>query len=387
MPRSHPKPRLSFRTPPTGHRVALGVGPERGYGQRALEGIIDYAREYGPWEFVTNWGSKATQNLWESFQHCDGMIAVAHARELLDRLENQPKPVVLAVQVDSSLPQIYPDDPAVGKKAATYFAGRGYRDVAFIGYDGVHFSDDRRDALRDAARRAGLVCHVFAGHPWVDTDLRDRWLNELPKPVGLLCCNAQVAHGILNVLWDLGLVVPEDLAVLGVDDDPLLCELSSPPLSVIDHGAYEIGYRAAEMLDAMLAGGDRPGEPVAVQPGRVIERQSTDAYALKNPAMIRAVRRIRTEACNGLTVADVVRHAGTSRRTLEQGFRRELGRGIWQEIVRVRVERARDLLRQTDLPTPDVAARSGFSSASKLADVFRRTVGQTPTEFRRARRP
>jgi LacI family transcriptional regulator len=367
--------------------VALALDPRRRPIERILAGIAAYGRAQAAWEFHVHSSDKAVQTICERIGEYDGVIALLSRREDRMRLARGEATAVLLVRADEvGLPQVCYDTDAIGRLAVEYFSEKGFRHLAFIGYEHPPRWRRRREGFEKAVAQAGLECHVCPVHPFVDIDARDAWLDALPRPVGLLACNTHLAHNLLNVLWQRGTSVPEEIAVLGIDNEVTRCQLSHPALSAIDHGPYDLGYAGAQLLDALLSGQKPPPGPVMIPPLGVVQRRSTDTFAVDDPHFVRALRRIHTDACNGLQVSDVIAEAACSRRTVEQAFKKHLGRGIWQEILRVRIQRARQLLTETDLPTPDVAERAGFSSASKLADVFRRTLGQTPTEVRSRRR-
>jgi LacI family transcriptional regulator, galactose operon repressor len=177
--------------------------------------------------------------------------------------------------------------------------------------------------------------------------------------------------------------MPEQVALAGVDNDDLFCELARPPLSSVAIPAERIGYEAAALLDRLLAGARPPRQPLLLPPVRLVARQSSDVVALDDPNVAAALRVIRTNAHVALRVADIVRKVPISRRALERRFRQALHRGLGDEIRRVHVDRAKDLLAATDLPVAMVAERSGFCGSGHLCVVFRQDTGQTPTAYRR----
>jgi LacI family transcriptional regulator len=172
------------------------------------------------------------------------------------------------------------------------------------------------------------------------------------------------------------------MALLGVDNDSVLHRLCRPPLSSIDHGAHQLGYRAAALLRDLLAGRPAPTAPILVSPIGVVSRQSTDTLAVGDPDVATALRLIRGEACDGLPAEAVVRRVNISRTSLETRFRTLLGRSVHQEIVRVRMEEAKHLLRVTDLAMPDITSRSGFRYPSQVSHLFRKHLGVSPREYR-----
>jgi LacI family transcriptional regulator len=370
------------------HHVLIAMTEDhaiRGYGQRMLDGIIDFARHAGDWRFRFAIGYRGDASLLDSVDHWDGVVGLPSA-DLRKRLENEDRPAVLGVRIDHcSLPQVYPNDPEVGRMGYRYLRGLGFVHLAFLGYDGAAFSDDRRDALAAEAAAAGLddvrTCRVqFGAEAMAD------WVASLKPPTALFCANVQAAHAAALICEQRRIRVPQDLAILGCDDDPHLCELTWPPLSTVDHGSEEVGYRAAEMLDTLMRGRELEANRVVVPPVRVIERQSTNTLAIEDEAVAAALHFIRARACDGIEVADVLKRVAAPRRTLEKAFRKHVDRGIREEIVRVRIGRAAELLVDSDLPTPDIAVRSGFSSAGKLSTVFGKATGLSPTQYRRRHR-
>jgi LacI family transcriptional regulator len=366
--------------------IALASGQAaRGYGQRMLDGIIDFARTVDDWRFYFATYYRGEVGLLEQVPHWDGLLGLPE-RALQEQVEKGDKPGVIGAQRDESpLAQVYPDDPAVGRMAYDYFRDLGFTRLAFLGHEGAQFSDERMDAFLDAARRDGLG-EVPTRKVQFDIEGVGEWMASQTFPCALFCANVYVARHAAISAEARGIRVPEDIAILGCDDDLHACELTWPPLSTIDHGARQIGYRSAEMLDVLLRGGEVAQRQQAVAPVRVIERHSTNTLAIDDPTVSEALHLIRAEACDGIEVAEVVDRVGASRRTLERAFRKHVNRGIREEIVRARVARAARLLIETDLPTPDVAAHAGFSSASKLSAVFRKETGSTPTAFRRSHR-
>lgn len=365
--------------------VAMPSGQAvRGYGQRMLDGIIDFARQRGDWRFPFKRVCYDVPDLLDRIGQWDGLVGLP-IEELRRRAGDQGRPGVLAVRIDDCpMPQVYPDDPAVGRMAYRYLRSLGFANLAFLGLRGVPFSDDRENAFVAAAREDGLevsIADVARG-----PEQNSEWIGSLAVPTGLFCVNSRGARVAAEICETLQVRVPQDVALLGCGHDPHVCELTWPPLSTIDHGAREVGYRAAEMLDTLMRGGKLEQQRVLIPPIRIIERPSTNTLAIEDENVAEALHYIRAHACEEINVQDVMKHVPASRRNLERAFRRHVKMGIFEEITRVRIRRACELLAETDLPTPDIAARSGFSSASKLSAVFRRELDQTPTEYRRTHR-
>jgi LacI family transcriptional regulator len=208
------------------------------------------------------------------------------------------------------------------------------------------------------------------------------WLKSLPKPVGLMACNDICGREVLQACAAAGLRAPDDVAVVGVDNDELMCELSNPPLSSIALDVEKAGYEAARLLDSLMSGHFAGEHVVQVEPVYVVTRQSSEIMAPDDPNVATALQFIKTHAGQPIGVSHVVEHAGVSRRTLERRFARALGRSISSEITQCRLERAKRLLLETDLPSLRVAAGAGFGTVKTFNRVFRRAAGISPHRFR-----
>ena len=210
-----------------------------------------------------------------------------------------------------------------------------------------------------------------------------RWLLDLPKPVGIAACNDHTGRSVLVSAAISDLVVPEDVAVLGVDNDDLLCETSDPTLSSVVADHFRIGYEASRIAERLARGGAPVEKVLLIEPRRVVTRASTDSVAVDNPHVSAAMQFIRLHACDGIEVEDVVAKVPVSRSVLQRRFRVILGRSIHDIIVDARVKRAKELLAETDLPLSAVAERSGITPQPYLNVVFKSHVGETPLSYRK----
>jgi LacI family transcriptional regulator len=211
-----------------------------------------------------------------------------------------------------------------------------------------------------------------------------RWLLSLPRPVGVMACYDIRARHVLDACRRVGLAVPDQVAVIGVDNDEFLCNLAEPPLSSVAPDTRRTGYEAAALLDRLMSGRERPrGQAIFVEPLGVVARRSTDVLAVGDPDVSAAVRFIREHACQGIAVKDLLARVPLSRRVLEGRFRKLLGRTPHEEIARIRFERVRQLLRETRLPLEEVARRSGFRNAEYLSTAYRREFGTAPSVYRK----
>jgi LacI family transcriptional regulator len=237
-------------------------------------------------------------------------------------------------------------------------------------------------------QKAGAVCIAYRPNRpsianWLarQEDLA-RWLKSLPKPVGILAWNSNDGRHVIDACRFVGLSVPEQVAVLSGDDDELLCEACSSPLSGIAVPAQQIGYEAAAMLDRLICGRRPSKTSISIGPTGIVARQSTDVLAIEDQDLVQAIRFIREHACEAIRVEDVLRVVPLSRRQLEIRFREVLGCSPADEIRRVRLKQAKRLLSQTDMTIPDVAIASGFGSPEYLAYAVKHDTGLSPLKFR-----
>ena len=209
------------------------------------------------------------------------------------------------------------------------------------------------------------------------------WLRGLPRPVGLMASNDVRARQVLDICADQGISVPHEIAVIGVDNDELLCEMSNPSLSSVVPDTETIGFNAAALVDRMIRGDTPPDAPPRVKPLGMVERASTDALAIRDADTAAAVRFIRSRACDGITVSDVLDHVQVSRSTLQRRFLGSVGRSAKSEILRVRLQRAKHLLRTTCHSLAEIAELTGFGYPANLSQAFAKDTGQTPGQYRR----
>lgn len=318
----------------------------------------------------------------------DGAIAQISRLHQLAQVMTTRLPVVNIANAIADIPRpsVLTDDTLAGRLAREHFHERGLTRLAFCGPAGLAFSRDRYAGL--AAGQADLPVH-WLPQPMEIEQLRpaalvqfSAWLQQLSKPVGLLGATDRYARLALQCALSAGLAVPDDLAILGVNNDPVECELAEVPLSSIQLNSRRQGLEAAALLDRLLAGAD-DGPVSRIPPERVVVRQSSDVLAVGEPTVATALAYLRAHLGGDASIEAAARAAGVSRRSLELRFRRTLGRSPYEELLRLRVNRARELLHQRQLRISEVAELAGFGEARLLERHFRRAIGRSPSAFRR----
>ena len=387
---------MAATSPP---RVAVVIEASNAYARGLLAGIHRHVREHDPWTIFLQEHGRGSPPLEALARwHGDGVIARIETQEIaaaLDKLRRKQRLAIVDVSAGRLLedvPYVETDDTAIARLAADHFLERDFRNLAFLGDDRFRWSGNRRDAFVAAAGqgRTVAVYEPPAGRRSrsvaSDDEAIEAWLAALPKPVGLFACYDPRGRQALDACRRAGIAVPDQVAVLGVDDDELLCGLSSPPLSSVIPDSVGAGRLAAELLDRLLRGKRLEREEWLLPPMGIEMRQSTDVLAIDDELVVAAVRHIREQACKGIKVADVVRALATNRRTLEARFSRRIGHTLHEEIARVQFRRVEQLLAETDLPLATIAARTGFKHTEYMTVAFTRRHGLPPSTWRDRRR-
>lgn len=386
-----PKPerRVPLRRP----RVALIVETSLASGRDILCGIARYLRAHGPWSIYHEPRSlEESVPPWLLHWQGDGIIARIQNRPIAEAVIAAGLPVVdvLGLVPGLPVPLVHVDDRAIARLGAEHLVERGFRHFGFCAVEGANWSDARQAGFEAIVREAGFDCSVCRLPPdtrglanWeAQQDLLTDWVRSLPRPVGVMVCNDPRGQLVLEAARRAGAVVPEQVAVIGVDNDEPLCEISSPPLSSIRPDHERVGYEGAALLDQMLRGEPAPPEPVYVPPAALITRLSTDVLAIDDPNVATAVRFIREHACDGIGIDDVVAHIPLSRSTLQRRFRKVLGRTVHEEILRIRLRRVHELLVDSDLSLESVADKAGFAHRQYLGEIFKARTGYTLAQYR-----
>jgi LacI family transcriptional regulator len=375
--------------------VAVIVETSRQYGREVLRGIIEYQNKAKHWSISFQpRGFGDPPPAWLEQWRGDGILARIIDKRMAEAVLRKQLPAVdlRAARPNLGIPRIDMANIQIAQLAYQHLRDCGFRRFGFCGQPRGqnYWLDERRAAFEETCRQAGAECHVGLGRRGQDhhsslKDERDqfaRWLLKVPKPIGIMAANDDHGQQLLDVCQNMQIRVPDQVAVIGVNNDEFLCNLSYPPLSSIDVDLHGVGYRAAAMLDRLMAGQKVASPLIPCLPRRVVPRASTDIRMFGDPDFEAALSFIRRRACGKITVPEITKYLHVSRRVLERRFQTFLGRSPNDEIVRVRVERAKQLLAETGLTIAEIAAQVGFATASYLCQVFRRHVGVSPAEFR-----
>lgn len=374
--------------------VALLVETSNGYARGLLHGVVRYIREHRPWSaYLAEHGRGDEPPDWLSDWGGDGIIARIENERIARAVVASGLPVVdvSAANLVPGIPWVETDDGAITETAFRHLFERGFRQFGYCGDPQYNWSNWRGDHFRKLAHAAGCECQMLevatrprASNEWmVQTGRIASWLAALPKPVGVMGCYDPMGRQVLEACRQANVAIPDDVAVVGVDDDELLCELSDPPLSSVAPDTLRTGYEAAALLDRMMSGGAVEPRGYLIPPLGVSVRTSSDVMAIDDPDVSAAVRFIRAHACEGIDVSDVLTEIPVSRRVLESRFKKLIGRSPHEEIDRVQIERVKELLRDTDLSLFEIAQRTGYEHAEYLSVVFKKRCGLPPTAYRR----
>lgn len=374
-------------------KIALMIETSNAYARGLLAGVKDYLRSHGPFNVhLAEHGRGDRPPRWITEWDGDGILARVENKQIARTLADLHVPVPI-VDLSShrylpGVPVVTTDNSLIARLAFRHFADRGFRRFAYCGVKRFAWSVARGGHFDELVREAGFSCeHYEAREDFgpdsdAETDAIAQWLNGLEKPVAVFAGYDARGLQVLEASQRMGFSVPEQIAVLGVDNDELLCELSTPYLSSVRLNTQRTGWLAAELLMKLIRGEPVPAEIHRVPPLEVYARQSTDVTAVEDVHVARAGQFIREHAHQGIRVEDVVRAAGLARRVLERRFRTLVGRTLLEEIRRVQVDRIKDLLVNTDLSLKDIAQRTGFRHLEYFTVTFKRETGRPPSVYR-----
>jgi len=373
--------------------VMLLIDPSRAYERALLSGIAHYSHLHGPWIFFREapfWEKYTRKALLEQIRNADGII-MREGPFLADILKLRI-PAIVSNHATEHIPgitNIVSDHEAIGQMAARHLLERGFRHFAFCGYPDLFWSAQRCRGFEKGVAAAGFGVRLYHP-PMASKRLWEKeqpfvmdWLRTLPKPVGLMACIDERSQQVAEACKKASISVPDEVAIVGVDNDEMICTLSGIPLSSVAIAADKGGYEAAALLDNLMRGRRPKTRFIQISPNRVVTRTSTDIVAVSDSHVARALNFIRGNCRRPLYVAEVARSAGLSRRVLEKRFRAALSRTINGQIRRNRVDIIMKTLTDSSMTISEIALATGFSDAAHIARYFKSQTGISPADYRR----
>lgn len=382
-------------------RVALLIESSRTYGRDLVRGIMRYSRMHGPWVFpwvfyrqdffyVTRGSERAEVEHLRKWGP-DGIIA--RDSKDIEELASWNIPLFVAIAMHPPKPHrnnIKSDDHAIGVMAAEHLLERGFRNFGYCGFDDMFWSDQRGDSFNSRISKAGFKTRFYKqplsrkDRTWYKEEkVLTEWLKGLPKPVGIMACNDDRSQHITEACAIAKIDVPYEVAIIGVDNDEQVCDISNPPLSSVALDVERAGFQASELLDRMMSGEKMPPQTVIVRPSRVVTRQSTNVVAVEDKLVSQALHFIQQNAKRLIQVDDVIKELNVSRRSLYDRFAKTLGRSVYDEIKRVRIDLISQMLLETDLSISDIAFSLGYDSTNHIARYFKQKMGVSPVDYRK----
>ena len=382
------------------YKITLIIDLSATPGRNLMRGIARYARLYGPWQLNNIWtdfynsSPKSTNflsNLKRNLGNSDGVIM--REPDAWDSVKNLDIPVVIASAIRdeevSTQPTILTNSETIGRTGAEYFTQKGFRSLAFCGLKKMLWSEHRQNYFEETVKKAGLEVFKYSfTYPHKESsrdsklDQVAQWVQRLPKPVGIMSCNDLCGKFVVDSCRRHSIAVPQEVAVLGVDNDDILCDLTYPSLSSIELNTEKGGFDAAALLDKIIKGVKTDTQTIMIEPIGVKERQSTDIIAVADRVVSDVLSFIKDNAHRPLQVEDILSEFNVSRRSLYTKFGDSIGTSVYEQIRRIRVTKICKMLIETNRSIKDIAFDFGFSSVDHIARFFRREKGITPTQYR-----
>lgn len=374
------------------YQIAILIETINSYGRGIVRGIYRYINDQpANTLFFEERTLDSPPPAWLNRWRGNGIIVRDRTGECCrTALKTGAKIVDLSERRHPGVPTVFSDYVGCSNMAAKHLMERGFAHFGYVGIRDRPFSERRRDAFVRAVGEAAVFDlhgdeRTFPSWGSDYTALID-WLKKLPKPIGIMACVDLVGIGVLQACRLAGIGVPDEVAIIGVNNDELQCVMSNPPLSSVMQNPERIGFEACDLLFRLMAGESASLEPSFIEPLGVIARQSTDIFVVPDMLVVRSIRLIRENACRGMEIDEVAARLGVSRRTLERRFVKALNRTPHDEIIAVRISRARELLSETLLPLRVVAKRIGLKNLPYFTKLFIKETGIRPLEYRRKTR-
>jgi len=379
-------------------RIILLTDFSEEYAKLLLKGMVEYSKEHSPWVFCRM--PHAYRDIhglngvlkWAKQWNADAIIGQFYCGDNVSIFKEHG---IIAIAQDfearfTEVPNITGAHNLAGKMGAKYFIEKGYKNFAFYGFKDVVWSEERRDGFKDELKNYDLGVSFFEyqnDEPqsiWhYESGALMKWLQKLPKPVGIMACDDNHGHHITELCKQYGIQVPERIAVLGVDNDKTICTLlSSPPLSSISQAVEKAGYEVAELIDKMKGNHITDTEDIIVYPTHIITRQSTDIYATEDKSIAIVLKYIHQNSDRKLNVDELVKLVPLSRRLFESRFKEVIGIPVYNYILNLRINKFAQLLLESNNSIVDIGASMGFVDYKNISRQFKRIKGCSPSEYR-----
>lgn len=376
-------------------KVLLLIDYSSDYDRRLLRGLVKYSQEKGPWMFyrlpfyfIEMYGIEGVLQ-WARKWKPDAIIGKLESNTIdLQKELNIPVVLLNFHWRSTKYSNLTGDYHEEGRIAATFFKEKLFNDFAFFGFSGVVWSEERKEGFEKEIKKSGGNFYSFMS-PSVNDEMRAElalWLRQLPKPVALFCCDDERALFVSETCKMSNISIPEEISLLGVDNDELMCFISDPPISSVQLLVEEGGYAMARLLEQQIQKGDNDTFNLKVMPGKIIERGSTDRYNISEENVLKVVKYINENFTAELDTETLLQLVPLSRRNLETKFKRTMSVSIYQYILNCRCEKLANLLVNTDMVLAEAAHEAGFNNFSNLSRIFKKHKGLTPSDYRKAYR-
>jgi LacI family transcriptional regulator len=376
-------------------KVLLLTDFSSGYSRSLLKGVVQYGKAHGPWAFYRMplyfrelHGDEGVVK-WAKQWGADAIIA--QLRDVkVETLQKLKIPIIVQNYKDryEGISNLTGDYFGTGAMAADFFLRKGYKCFAYYGFKDAVWMRERGEGFKSGAENRGYPVYLFdeggMDEKWIFNEERVRqWLMELPKPVALFSCDDSHAIQITEICKMSGISIPEEIAILGVDNDELICNISDPSLSSIELDVENGGFEAGRLLHQFIEKKKKPPVDIVIKPIRVVMRSSTERFAVSDKYIEGVLKYINDQYVSSLSVKDIVRLVPFSRRVLETSFKEEIGMTVYHYIQQVRVEKFCDLLVSSDLSLTEAATCSGFNDYKNVSRTFVRLKSMTPFQYRK----
>lgn len=374
-------------------KVLLLIEKSRQYGRGLLKGIMKYASLHGPWiiEQKAPFYDPTEKTAWVDPTKWDVDGIIMRDNKFVNKVIRHDKPVIFANRYKHFVPQsfcILSDDKLIGKMGSEHFLEKGFKNFAFLGIKGSDWAQDRQESFVEVIRKNGYDVNVYKFPEKKDILWSEeqavviRWLESLPKPVGLMACNDDRGVAVINAAIMSGIKIPEDVAVLGCDNDEFVCDIVNPSLSSIALNTEDAGYKAAHTLDKLMSGQKLAYCHIVVHPTYVVPRKSSDIFAINDRQVVEAISFIYEHSSEPLQIEDVASEVGISNRSLNEKFKKTFNCSVSVYVKKIRTELIAKLLTDTNMTISQIAYKLGFSNPNHIAQYFRDCKGINPSQYR-----